>query len=164
MDHAWKPPVNTAAGDGTGDQTPPTFDEDLAATRTTPLIIVATLASLVAGILATATGFQLIVEIILAPWLVPIPYLMCVLGIAAAIVSIQLYRMKHWAAIAMTALNAGITFFAGGWALFALTAGLVSLYGFLAPLISLIATVCAGLAIPICKRATQAAERLTAAD
>ncbi len=161
MDDTWKAPARATPGP---QAQAPTFEEDLAATRPSSLIIVATLASLVAGVLAAATGFQLIVGIILTRWLAPVPWFMVALGIAAAIISIQLYRMKYWAAVTMAALNAGITFFAGAWALFALFNGLVSLYGFLAPMISLGATVCAGLTVPICRRAKQAAARLAAAD
>jgi hypothetical protein len=165
MDEVWKAPADrTTSAQGHTQPDPPSFDDDLAATRPTPLVIVATLASLVAGVLAAATGFQLIVSIILPPWLVAVPYFMCLLGIAAAIVSVQLYRMKFWAAITMAALNGGLTFFAGGWALFALANGLVSLYGFLAPLISLGATVCVGLCVPTCRRAKEATTRLAAAD
>jgi hypothetical protein len=159
MDDTWKAPAATAAVTQTST---PTFEEDLAATRPSALVVVATLASLIAGVLAAATGFQLIVEIALSRWLAPVPWFMVALGIAAAIISVQLYRMRYWAALTMTALNAGITFFAGAWALFALANGLVSLYGFLAPMVSLGATVCAGLAVPLTQRAKQAAARLAA--
>lgn len=161
MDETWKAPAAPAAGTQASTQT---FDEDLLATKPNSLVVVATLASLIAGILAAATGFQLIVEIALSRWLTVVPWFMVALGMAAAVVSIQLYRMKYWAALTMTALSAGITFFAGAWALFALANGLVSLYGFLAPMVSLAATVCAGLTVPLAQRAQQAAARLTGAD
>lgn len=164
MNSTWKAPSHTSPASQTPTPTStPTFDEDLAATRRTPLILVATIGSLVAGVLAAAVGLQLMVEITFyARWLLPVPYFMSALGIAAAIVSVQLYRMKLWAAIATTALSAGVTLFAGGWALFALTNGLVSLYGFLAPMLALGSTVCAAFSVPVCRRAKQALERLAA--
>lgn len=97
---------------------------------------------------------------VLTGWVAVVPYLLIAAGMATIASGFYVTKLRGSAAIAAAAVSGVMVLFHGGWVLYSLVGGFVSLVGFFMPPLALAAAVATGLVIPAARRADLARRRL----
>ena len=142
----------------------PPAEDDIDLTRPSGMVKAGAFLTVATGLLTVLVGIQLLLLVTLVvPWLRLVPYALLAGGFGILWLGYKTLRTRGWAAMAATGANALVTLAMGYWVLFTAASGFFSLYALALPPLALVATVFAALAIPPCRRADAARERLATA-
>ena len=135
-------------------------DEDLRHADTPPVAKAAAALAAMSGLFVLLSGVQVLDLRFRMEWLELVPYLMIVAGVGQIVVGAMLGRARAWAVYTAAGGGALISLGMVGWFLFFLLGVGLSCIVFVAPVVSLLATVLAVVSIPGVRRTSAARTRL----
>ena len=135
-------------------------EADLAAAATPLIARIAGGASLLAGVITALTSVQTLTWVRIRGAMAAAPYVMIVVGLAACIVGLQVMRSRAWAAVAATGLAGLMLLLTGGWLVYSISRGLLSLFALADPFLWVLALGLSIVSIDRCARVTAARKRL----
>lgn len=137
-------------------------DADISAAAAPLVSILGGRVVVVLGVFTALLGVQSLANLHFFGWHWLLPASMLPGGVAAVVCGWKLSRGRGWAAVASTALAAGVAVLTAGWTVLALTWGYFSLLSPLVGFASVVAGLLSALSIGACLRTDAARARLLA--